>query len=204
MSVIEEDRQEVVIEMREKGWSRSEIDAALEVTRAAEAVAASHFTQGFADFDAVRDKYRNAPWYNDLHGNCTYLMLPYTEAQLRELAKTHFSSTQSTPFAYDPMPALRASTVPQLWILGGEDYEAPSAETSQLIKGLIASAHPFTLACYPTPEHGMTQFDLGPHGERISTRYAPGYFKLIRDFARDGELTGRYGDAELTTSTSIR
>jgi len=198
VSVIDEDQQEVEIEMREKGHSRAEIDQALEVARAAEAVIASHFTQGFAELDAMRAKYRSAPWYKDLHGNFTYLLLPYSEAQLRELGRTELSFAQNTPFHYDPMPALRAATVPQLWILGGEDYEAPSAETSRLIKGLIATDHPFTLAYYAKAEHGMTLFDVNAKGDRISTRYAPGYFKLICDFARDGQLTGAYGDAELT------
>jgi hypothetical protein len=44
----------------------------------------------------------------------------------------------------------------------------------------------------------MTLFETGADGERIATRYAPGYFRMIRDFARDGRLRGSYGDAELT------
>jgi uncharacterized protein len=198
VSVIDEDQQEVEIEMREKGHSPAEIAQALEVARAAEAVIASHFTQGFAELDAMRAKYRSAPWYKDLHGNYTYLLLPYSEAQLRELGGKELSFVRNTPFHYDPMPTLRAATVSQLWILGGEDYEAPSAATNGRIKGLIAAGHPFTLAYYPKAEHGMTLFDLDAQGDRVSTRYARGYFKMISDFARDGELTDTYGDAELT------
>jgi uncharacterized protein len=89
--------------------------------------------------------------------------------------------------------------VPQLWILGGEDYEAPSAETSRRIKSLIGDGLPFTLAYYPGAEHGMTLFETGSDGSRVSTRYASGYFRMIRDFARDGQLHGSYGDAKLTT-----
>lgn len=198
VSVIDEDQQEVEIEMREKGHSPAEIAQALEVARAAEGVIASHFTEGFAELDALRAKYRSAPWYNDLHGNYTYLLLPYSETQLRELGATELSWTRNTPFHYAPMPTLTAATVPQLWILGGEDYQAPSAETMRRLKALIASDHPFTLAYYPGAEHGMTLFDVSADGTRISTRYAPGYFKSIRDFARDGRLTGAYGDAQLT------
>ena len=109
--------------------SPADIAQALEVARAAEVVIASHFTEGFAELDAMRAKYRSAPWYKDLHGNYTYMLLPYSETQLRELGGTELSWTRSTPFSYDPMPTLRADSVPQLWILGGEDYEAPSAET---------------------------------------------------------------------------
>jgi len=198
VSVIDEDQQEVEMEMREKGHSRAEIAQALEVARAAETVIASHFTEGFTELDAMRAKYRSAPWYKDLHGNYTYMLLPYSETKLRELGGTELGWTRDTPFSYDPMPTLRAATVPQLWIVGGEDYQAPSAETSRRIKALISADHPFTLAYYPKAEHGMTLFEVDGNGARISTRYAPGYFKLIRDFARDGQLAGPYGDAELT------
>jgi uncharacterized protein len=198
VSVIDEDQEEVDIEMREKGYSPAEIAQALEVARAAEAVIASHFSKGFTELDIMRTKYGSAPWYKDLHGNYTYLLLPYSETQLRELGRTGLSWTSSIPFYYDPMPTLRAGTVPQLWILGGEDYEAPSAETRRRVKTLIAADRPFTLAYYPNAEHTLTLFDVAGDGTRISTRYAPGYFKLVRDFARDGKLRSTYGDAELT------
>jgi len=82
--------------------------------------------------------------------------------------------------------------------VGGEDYEAPSAETSRRIKSLMADALPFTLAYYPRAEHGMTLFQTKADGTRVSTRYEPGYFAMIRDFAQLGRLPGTYGDAEIT------
>jgi hypothetical protein len=104
-----------------------------------------------------------------------------------------------TPFYYDPMPTLRAKEVPQLWILGGEDYEPPSAETRRRLESLIEMGKPFTLAYYSSAAHGITLSATAADGARISTRYASGYFRMIRDFARDGRLHGRYGDAEVTT-----
>ena len=47
--------------------------------------------------------------------------------------------------------------------------------------------------------HGITLFETDARGERVSTRYASGYFRMIRDFARDGKLHGTYDDAEVTT-----
>jgi uncharacterized protein len=198
VSVIDEDQQEVEIEMREEGHSPEEIASAQEVARAAESIFASGFTEGFAEFDAARAKYKDAPWFKDLHGNYTHFFLPYSESQLREMGANY---RWGTPFHYDPMPTLRADTTPQLWILGGEDYEAPSAETSRRIRSLIAEGLPFTLAVYPQAEHGMTLFEVAPgSAERLSTRYAPGYFAMIRDFARDGALKGVYGDAAIAPS----
>ena len=196
VSVIDEDQQEVQIEMREKGHSQVEIMRALQVASAAEIVIASGFTDGFREFDALRALYKDASWYKDLHGNYTYMLLPYMEAELRAMGSKF---AWGTPFYYDPMPTLRSNRTNQLWILGTEDYEAPSIETAYRIKSLIGDGKPFTLAVYPGAEHGMTLFETDPAtGERLSTRYAPDYFAMIRDYARTGRLHGNYGDAEVT------
>jgi pimeloyl-ACP methyl ester carboxylesterase len=198
VSVIDEDQQEVALEMRLKGHNAAEIAKALEVADAAEAVIESAFTEGFERFDMVRAKYRSEPWYKDVHGNYTYLLLPYSEAQLREKGKEYVFGT---PFRYDPMPTLRAVNTPQLWILGEDDLEAPSAETSRRIKTLIAEGRPITLALYPGAEHGMTEYQTGPDGERVSTRYAAGYFAMMRDFIRTGRLQGPYGSSVINRPT---
>ena len=190
VSVIDEDQEEVALEMRLKGHSEEEISKALEVASAAEAVFESNFTKGFERLDAVRAKYRNEPWYKDVHGNYTHFILPYTAVEAREKFKDFLPGT---PFRYDPIPTLRAVKAPQLWVLGQDDLEAPSAETSRRIKALIAKGKPITLAVFPHAEHGMTEYEIASDGERLSTRYAPGYFAMMRDFARNGQLSGSYG-----------
>lgn len=196
VNVIDEDQEAVELQMREKGYPPEVIAAALEVASAAEAAFESDFQGGFAKLDEVRAKYGREPWYKDVHGDYAFFILQHSDAELRAQAADF---NWHTPFRYDPMPALRADKVPQLWILGGEDYEAPSAETGRRIKSLVAAGLPFTLALYPAAEHGITLFETGADGSRVSTRYAAGYFRMIRDFARDGRLHGSYGDAELTT-----
>jgi pimeloyl-ACP methyl ester carboxylesterase len=197
VNVIDEDQESVELQMREKGYPPEVIGKALEVASAAEAVFESDFKSGFSTLDQVRAKYGNTPWYKDVHGDYAFFVLQQdSDAKLRALAPQF---NWHTPFRYDPMPALRADKVPQLWILGGEDYQAPSAETSRRISSLIGDGLPFTLALYPRAEHGMTLFETGADGSRISTRYVSGYFRMIRDFARDRQLHGSYGDAQVTT-----
>jgi pimeloyl-ACP methyl ester carboxylesterase len=197
VSVIDEDQQEVALEMRLKGHTEDEISKALEVASAAEALFESGFTKGFENFDAVRAKYRHEPWYKDLHGNYTHFILPYTASEIREKGKDFIFGT---PFRYDPMPTLSAVKVSQLWILGEDDLEAPSAETSRRIKTLIAEGKPTTLALFPRAEHGMTEYEIASDGGRVSTRYAPGYFIMMRDFACNGHLSGSYGSSLITKS----
>ncbi|TAJ74804.1 MAG: alpha/beta hydrolase [Phenylobacterium sp.] len=195
VSVIDEDQQQVALEMGLKGYSARDTAKALEVADAAETVIASGFTEGFERLDALRDKYRGEPWYKDLHGNFTWLVLPHSETRLRAMAKDY---DWGTPWRYDPMPTLRAVKTPQLWILGENDLEAPSAETGRRLRTLIDAGLPITLALYPGAEHGMTEFETKPDGERVSTRFSPGYFAMMRDFARDGRLRGAYGRSVIT------
>ncbi|MGH9810332.1 MAG: alpha/beta hydrolase family protein, partial [Terriglobia bacterium] len=193
VSVIDEDQEEVALEMRLKGHGPKEIAKAQEVAAAAEAVFESRFTRGFKRLDALRAKYGRESWYKDVHGNYTWMILPYSEAELREKAKDVFAPFRNTPFRYDPMPTLRAVNAPQLWILGEDDLEAPSAETARRINALGAEGRPITLAIFPRAEHGIYEFETKPDGEREDTRNADGYFAMLRDFARDGRLKGSYG-----------
>jgi pimeloyl-ACP methyl ester carboxylesterase len=199
VSVIDEDQEEVALEMRLKGHRQQEISKALEVASAAEAIFESGFTKGFERFDVLRAKYRNEPWYKDIHGNYTHFILPYTAGEIREKGKDFIFGT---PFRYDPMPTLRAVETPQLWILGEDDLEAPSAETSRRIKTLIVEGKPMTLALFPRAEHGMTEYEVASNGERVSTRYAPGYFAMMRDFARNGHVSGSYGSSVVVKPTA--
>ena len=195
VSVIDEDREAISFAMRLKGHGDEEIRKALEIGSAAEALFESGFTTGFEEFDRVRAKYRNEPWYKDVRGDFTYLFLDMSSDELRRKgAQFRFG----TPFRYDHAPTLRQLDVPQLWVLGGQDLDAPSGETSLRLKRFIAAGKPVTLALYPTAEHGLTQFEVAPDGTRISTRYVQGYFRMMADFARSGRIGPRYGDALIT------
>jgi hypothetical protein len=143
----------------------------------------------------VQARYGKEPWFKDVHGNFTYLVLGMTADEIREKGKAY---RWHTPWRYDPMPTLEKLRVPQLWILGGQDLQAPSEETSRRLRTLMDSGHPITLALFPQCEHGMTQFEVAKDGERISTRYAQGYFEMMRDFALHGRLAHAYGDSILS------
>ena len=195
VNVIEEDQESIELQMREKGYSPEIIAEAQEVGHAAEKLFMADFKGSYEEYDAMKAKYQKEPWYKDVQGDFTWLILPHTDDELRAMAKDF---DWHTPFYYDSMAVLRANTTPQLWIVGGEDYDAPSAETSMRIKSLITDGKPFTLAYYPKAEHGMTLFETEPDGTRDSTRYAVGYYDMLRDFAKDGRLSGSYGDAQIS------
>ena len=193
VSVIDEDREAIELEMRLKGHSAADIAKALEVESAAAAVFESRFTAGFAELAALRAKYSAEPWYPDLHGNFTHFILAMDEAQLHA-AKDTFG-TWNTPMRYDPMPTLRALDTPQLWVLGADDLDAPSAETARRLRGLVNDGKRISIATFPGAEHGIIEYEIAADGTRVSTRNSAGYYPMLRDYARDGRLRGPYGKA---------
>jgi pimeloyl-ACP methyl ester carboxylesterase len=195
VTVLEEDQESVALDMYFHHHSAEDTKKALELARAGERVVETGGKEGYDAFDALRQKYKSEPWYKDVHGDFLWVVLPVQKAQIPALAKEF---DFHTPFRYEPMPTLRASTTPQLWVLGGDDLDAPSAETATRIKSLIADGKNYTLAVCPGAEHGMTDYELDAKGERVSTRYAPGYFEMMADFIRNGRIGGQYGNAAIT------
>lgn len=195
VTVLEEDQQSVALDMHFHHHSAEETSKALDLARAGERVVETGGKEGYAEFDALRQKYKSEPWYKDVHGDFLFFVLPLDQTQIIDELAGKFNF--QTPFRYEPLPALRESTTPQLWVLGSDDMEAPSAETAKRIKSLIASGKNITLSVFPGAEHGITEYELKPDGERLSTRFAPGYFEIMRDFIRDGRVGDRYGRADI-------
>jgi hypothetical protein len=104
------------------------------------------------------------------------------------------------PADYDPMPVLRNLDTPQLWILGEDDSEAPSATTVKRLRGLIGQGKPIALAVFPHADHGIYEYETTSDGKRVSTRNSDGYFMMMRDFMRDGRTSGPYGNSTLVTA----
>jgi len=199
VTVMEEDQESVALDMSFHHHSAADSAKALELARAGEHLFETGGKEGYEAFDALRKKYRREPWYKDVHGDFVFFIMPLDQQQIMD-AMTHELNFVEfhTPFRYEPMPTLRSSTTPQLWVLGSDDLQAPSAETARRIKSLIALHKDYTLAVYPGAEHGITEYELNSSGERISTRFAPGYFQMMADFIRAGRIGEHYGNAQIT------
>ena len=203
VTVLEEDQESVALDMYFHHHSAEDTGKALELARAGERVVETAGKEGYDQFNALREKYRSEPWYKDVHGDFLFFIMPLDRAQMNEALSKDFNFVEArTPFHYEPMPTLQASVTPQLWVLGSDDLEAPSAETAKRIQSLISQGKAYTLAVYPGAEHGMTEYEVDPNGERVSTRFAPGYFQMMADFIRNGSIKDHYGNAEIHRSVS--
>jgi pimeloyl-ACP methyl ester carboxylesterase len=196
VSPLEEDRSAIVLDMTRLGYGPDVVAKAMEVADATAAVLLGGFRDGYDKVAAVRAKYGNEPWFKYVRGNATVFILGKTEAELRRIGPT---LAPSIPLQYDPLPVLRNLRVPQLWILGADDIDAPSAETARRLAVLAANGAPITTAMFPDAEHGIYEYVTAADGTRLSTRQPDGYFRMMSDFIRDGRLQSSYGTATLHT-----
>jgi pimeloyl-ACP methyl ester carboxylesterase len=195
VSPLEEDRSAIVLDMTRPGYGPDVVAKAMEVADATAAVLSSGFRDGYDKVAAVRAKYGNAPWFKQVHGNVSFFILEHSEAEVRKAGP---AMLPGVPLHYDPMPVLRNLRTPQLWILGAEDIDAPSAETARRLATLAADGAPIATAVFPHAEHGIYEFETAADGTRLSTRQPDGYFRMMCDFIRDGRLQPPYGTASLS------
>jgi uncharacterized protein len=195
VSPLDEDRSAVVLDMTRHGYGPDVIAKALEVADATQAVIVSNFKEGYDRVDAIRAKYGSEPWFKYIHGNITFAVLGMPHGELREKGPKLLPDVD--PY-YDPMPVLRKLNTPQLWILGEDDIDAPSAETARRLAGLAADGRPIVTAMFPHAEHGIFEFETSADGTRVSTRNSAGYFYMMRDYIRTGLLHGRYGSSVIS------
>jgi len=196
VSPAEEDREAIAYDMQRQSYGPDVMAKAMEVADAAAIILRSEFREGYRELDAVRAKYGNEPWFKHVHGDITFALLEMSEAKLREQGPLLLAGV---PVDYDPMPVLRNLDVPQLWILGTDDTDAPSAETLRRLHALAEAGRPISTALFPRADHGIYEYETKADGSRVSTRNSEGYFALMCDFILHGRIGSHYGEAQLVT-----
>ena len=190
VSPLEEDREAIALDITRHGYGADVMAKAMEIADATAAILVSDFRDGYDRLQAVRARYKDEPWFKYVHGDVTFELLKMTPAQLREKGP---ELLPHLPAQYDPMPVLRNLDVPQLWILGSDDTDAPSAETERRLRALAADGKPIITAVFPHADHGIYEYEAKPDGSRVSTRNPDGYFAMMRDFIRTGTIEKSYG-----------
>jgi uncharacterized protein len=195
ISPLQEDRSAIALDVTRHGLGADVMAKAMQIADASAAILISNFQTGYDQLDALRKRYGTEPWFRDIHGDVTWVLLEKSPEELRVSGPKLFANV---PLHYDPMPVLQNLAVPQLWILGEDDVDAPSAETARRLRVLNAAGHPISVAVFPGAEHGIYEYETAANGERLSTRQSDGYFNLMRDFILGRTLEPRYGRATLT------
>lgn len=192
--VLSEDGDQVALDLKAKGWGPDVLAQAHEITDITGAFIASHGAVGFDGLEAVRARYRAEPWFADIKGEFTGLLLNASNDQITAMAP---QLENGPSWDYDPLPVLSRLDAPMLWIQAEDDTGAPPEATRRRLIDLSAQGRPITLLEYPDTDHGILRFETAADGVRTSLGYAPGYYQAVLDWARTGRLDGAYGDGRL-------
>jgi dienelactone hydrolase len=202
-SPLAEDRDEVLLGLKEAGFGDEETRRkALEVTAATGKVMASDYQSGWEELAAVKEKYGKEPFFEHLDGEFTGDFTKNPPWALRRIGPLY---DEGTSWEYEPLPTLEKIEVDHLWVLAGDDHEAPSARTREILLELQQKRPKLDLAYFPRADHGMLIFDSPPPGaqpkEPRTWRYVPGYHRLVVDWIESRRLPA--GNAELVVSSGL-
>lgn len=191
VSPIEEDREAIAFDLTRAGFDEDAQREAREIADATAAIIASNFTEGFDRLDALKAKYANAPWFPHVRGNFTSYLLSTPEAKAR---RDFPALLEGIPAHYDPLPVLSNLDVPQLWLFGGQDRDAPPFETLRRLDVLKQAGRPIATFVFAHADHGMYAFETDAQGERVSTRQPAGYLQMMVDFIKHGGQDAASGE----------
>jgi uncharacterized protein len=192
-SPVEENRDQVVSEMREFGYGDAEIAKATELADAASRIATSHFTSGFDQFEALKSRYSGRPWYRRINGEYTGAMIRESDSDLRRVGQSLFDNVELI-WNYDARAAMGRLNAPLLWVIAEKDREAPPELTLERLTSLRQGGSDITVYSFPDTDHGIYEFVQADDGSRTVTRISDGYFHLVSDWIK-GKLGGPYGRA---------
>lgn len=196
-SPIEEDREQMVSEVRAAGLGK---DAEALVTRLSQATAGlllSDFRTGYDKLDAVRAEMKDKPWAAKIEGEYSGAIARMPNDMLQRIGRARVDNLELI-WDYDAVAALRKLDAPLLWVLAGEDREAPIETTRGALLGLAKQGKPVDVYLFPQTDHGMWEFTTDANGERQVTRITDGYLKLLADWIKR-DVRGPYGRAERLT-----
>lgn len=188
-----EDREEVQRELRELGYGPEAQARARELTDATGRVMVSRHASGFEELAEVKSRLRDEPWIGQVRGEYTASLVRWPGWLLKIVGPFY---DQGTSWEYEPVPVIKQVTSPMLWVLAGQDREAPSATTLEILRGLQPQPGRLDIAVFPTADHGIIEMSGKGSGRRL-LRHSEGYFDLLVAWIR-GEAGGRrFGNAEI-------
>lgn len=184
VDILEEDASQVELELREAGFTQDVIAKAKAITDVTARLAVSGYSDGLEELDALREKYGNENWFPQIRGGFTGVILGKSTDELRNKGIPMFDRL-NIDWSIKPMEVLREVKVPQLWILAGEDREAPIATTLERLNTLRGEGKEITIFVFPKTDHGMWEFEQATDQSREYSRVTDGYYDLLGDWAED-------------------
>jgi uncharacterized protein len=198
ISPLEEDREEVLGELRAKKYDESVVAKGRELTSITGRIMLSRFTDGVTDLAKFKAAHADEKWLHEVEGDFTGPLLRSPDGEFTELkAALGFDAILD----YDAQAALRRVRAPMLWVVAGKDTEAPPLPTLEFIRKLQAEPTQLDIAVFPNADHGIIETQERG-GELVATAQSPGYYDLLADWIRTRKLEGKFGNAVLQPDAS--
>lgn len=182
-SPAEEDRKETLALLRKKGFGEADLAEAGELINAGHEVIRTRFDGGWERIAELKTRYKDEPWVEALDDGTAGSLMKYPAWALRIAGPRLMPRGLDRWWFHDSRPILEKLNIPMLWLIGGDDVEAPNEVTIATIQQLQAHGKPFELVVYPGADHGILLFEE-KDGERVYTGYAPGYFQKKMEWLR--------------------
>jgi pimeloyl-ACP methyl ester carboxylesterase len=187
-SPAEEDRQETLQLLRKKGFGEADLAEAGELITAGHEVIRQRFDGGWERVGELKARFKDEPWVEALDDGTAGSLMKYPAWAMRIAGPRLMPLGLDRYWFHDSRPVLEKLDIPMLWLIGGDDIEAPNEVTIAALKQFAVRGKPFELVVYPGADHGILLFEE-KEGARVYTGYAPGYFRKKVEWVKEQTLT---------------
>ncbi len=181
---IAQDRALVAQQLREAGFDERAQVQAQELTTITEKIVRSNLQGGLAELEAFKKQFAGAPWLSALQPRSyTGLFLKFSAEDIKNNGP---ALAQGLSFDFEPRPVLDTIKPRQLWLLGGNDRQAPNAGTQAILRQLQKQRRPIAVVVFPKADHGL--IEPRPTHNGVTMAYAAKLFDLTARWIQHHKL----------------
>jgi uncharacterized protein len=181
---IAQDQALVAQQIRDAGFDGDAQRQALELTAITERIVRSNMRDGLDELEAFKSRAAGAPWLSAIQPRSyTGLFLRFSAADIRANGP---ALAQGLNFDHEPRPLIEAITPRQLWLLGGNDRQAPNAGTQIILRQMQQKRRNIAVVVFPKADHGLIETVSTADG--VDMTYAAGLFDLAADWITHHKL----------------
>ena len=186
IDIAEEDAEQIQLNLRRAGYDQQVLRIAKSITDVTTQIVKTNYQSGLDELATIQGKYQQMPWYSQIKGSYTGVLLNMSVDTLRKEGVPFFNSLQ-IDWSHNPVDVLNAVKVPQLWALAKMDTQAPIAETLKRLRALQTQKGNVDIVLFDHADHGMKHVHSG---DTVS-----GYYDLMADYAKNS-MKQAYGESE--------
>lgn len=182
---VAQDQQLVAQQLNHAGYGPAEQALAAELTRITERIVRHMRPEDLLALDNFKLQHANEPWLKAIQPRSyTGVFLQFSG---KAIQKHGPAMAQGLSFDFEPLPVIRAISAPQLWLLAGDDRQAPNASTQRLLRQLQQQRGDISLRVFPGASHGLIEKRPAPDGTTLA--YPDGLFDLAARWMLREELS---------------